>query len=187
MSRVGKKPISVPTGTEIKIEGKKVTVKGPKGELSKGFRPEINVELKDSNLLVSVDPKHKENMTEGEGNKFWGLTRALLANMVKGANEGFEKKLEIQGIGYKASVEGETLTLFMGFTNPVKIKIPETIKITIEKNIINLTGPDKELVGQLAANIRKVRPPEPYKGKGIRYVGEKVRRKLGKKVAVTTQ
>jgi len=179
MSRIGKKPILIPEGVEVKIEGNIVSIKGPKGEISRQIRPEIKVEEKEGNILVSIAKETKLT------NAFWGLTRVLIDNMVQGVVKGFEKKLEIQGIGFKAVIEGENLILSVGFTNPVKIKIPQNIKISVVKNIITISGIDKELVGQLTANIRKVKPPEPYKGKGIRYVNEVVRRKVGKKVVST--
>ena len=178
MSRVGKKPIQIPQGVEVKISDHRVVIKGPKGELSREVRPEIGVEVKEGKILVS--PKIETKKTKA----LWGLTRALIANMIKGVTEGYERKLEIEGVGFRASVEGENLVLSVGFTHPVKIKAPEGIKFSVEKNIITVSGTDKELVGQMAAKIRAIRPPEPYKGKGIRYVGERVRRKVGKK-AVT--
>lgn len=176
MSRVGKKPIEIPEGVKVNIDGRKVIIKGPKGELSREVRPEIKVELKEGKILVKPEIKTKKTKA------FWGLTRSLLANMVKGVIEGYEKKLEIRGLGYKAKIEGDDLVLMVGFTHSVKLKIPETIKVSVEKNIITVSGIDKELVGLIAAKTRKVKPPEPYKGKGIRYLGEEVRRKAGKKV-----
>ncbi|XOB40426.1 MAG: 50S ribosomal protein L6 [Candidatus Nealsonbacteria bacterium] len=176
MSRIGKKPIEIPEGVEVKIENGKVTIKGPKGELFWGVRPEIGVEVKEGKIFVL--PKVSTKKTKA----FWGLTRALLANMVKGVVEGYQKKLEIRGLGYKAKLEGEDLVLQVGFTHPVKLKIPEDIKILVEKNIITVSGINKERVGLIASKIRKVKRPEPYKGKGIRYLGEQVRRKAGKKV-----
>lgn len=176
MSRVGKKPIEIPEGVQVNIEDRKVTVKGPKGELFREVRPEIKVELKEGKIFVKPEAKTKNTKA------FWGLTRSLLNNMVEGVTEGYEKKLEIQGLGYKAKIEEDDLVLMVGFTHPVKIKIPKGIKASVEKNIITISGIDKELVGLIAAKTRKVRPPEPYKGKGIRYVGEWVRRKAGKKV-----
>jgi large subunit ribosomal protein L6 len=180
MSRIGKKLILIPESVEVKIEGQKVTAKGPKGEISKEIRPEINAELKESHLLVS--PKIEKKNT----NAFWGLTRALIANMIKGVAEGYEKKLEIEGLGYRASLEGEDLLLFVGFTHSVKIKCPQGIKFLVEKNVITVSGADKELVGEIASKIRKIRPAEPYKGKGIKYQGEVIKRKAGKKVVATT-
>ena len=180
MSRIGKKPILIPEGVEVKIEGTKVTVKGPKGEISKEIRPEIKIEVKDKNILVSCGEEPPKQVKA-----LWGLSRALIANMVEGVTVGFEKKLEIQGVGFKAALEGEEIILNVGYTHPVKLKIPQDIKTSVEKNIIIVSGIRKEVVGQFSANIRRVKPPEPYKGKGIRYVGEVVKRKLGKKAATT--
>lgn len=176
MSRVGKKPILIPEGVEVKIEGNTVTILGPKGELSQEIRPEIKVEVKEDKIFVSVRTESKQSKA------LWGLFRTLLSNMIEGVTSEFEKKLEIQGIGFRAELEGEELSLYVGFTQPIKIKIPKEIKISVEKNIITVSGINKEIVGQMAAIIRKVKPPEPYKGKGIRYLGEQVRRKVGKKV-----
>lgn len=179
MSRIGKKPILIPDNVEAKVEGQKVAVKGPKGELSMEARPEIKVEIKEKNIFVSPAIETKKTRA------FWGLTRALLANMVKGVIEGYEKKLEIEGIGYRAKVEGQDLILQVGFTHPVVIKAPQGIKFSVEKNVIVVSGIDKGLVGQMASKIRKTKPPEPYKGKGIKYAGEVIRRKAGKRAATT--
>ncbi len=181
MSRIGQKPIIIPEGVEVKIEGQKVTVKGSKGELTREILPEIKAEIKEGKIIVSPQKETKKTKA------FWGLTRALLSNMVSGVTVGFEKKLEIEGVGFKAAVEGEELVLEMGYSHPVKIKIPQGIKISAEKNIITVSGFNNELVGQTSAIIRKVRPPEPYKGKGIKYVGEKIRRKVGKKATATAE
>lgn len=177
MSRIGKKPIQIPEGVEVKVEGQTVTIKGPKGELVRKVRPEIGVAVEDKKVLVTPQKETKET------GAFWGLTRALLANMIQGVTVGFQKQLEIEGVGYRANVEGDQLVLSIGFSHPVKIKTPDGIKFLVEKNLITISGIDKELVGQISAEIRQVRPPEPYKGKGIRYRGEQVRRKLGKKAA----
>mgnify|MGYP000340530028 CR=1 FL=1 len=179
MSRIGKKQIEIPEGVEIKIEGEKVTVKGPKGEISKKFRKEIGFDIKDKKIFVI--PKIESKMTKA----LWGTYRQILFNMIEGVVKGFEKKLEIEGIGYKASMEGENLVLRVGFSHPVVVKPPRGIKISVNNNIITVFGIDKELVGQVAANIKKVKEAEPYKGKGIKYLGEKIRRKVGKKVAAT--
>ena len=179
MSRIGKKPILIPEGVEIKIEDGRVVVKGPKGELFLKIQPEIKIEMEDKKL--SVRPKIDGKKTKA----FWGTTRAILANTIKGAKEGYEKKLEIEGLGYRAQLSGDNLLLYVGFSHPVEIKSPTGIKFLVEKNIITVSGIDKELVGQISANIRKVKPPEPYKGKGIRYSGEVIRRKVGKKAAAT--
>ena len=182
MSRVGKKPILIPENVEVKIEGNTVLVKGSKGEISQEIRPEIKVEIKEGKIFVQ--PFSEKSWTK-QTKAFWGLTRALIFNMVEGVTTGFEKKLEIQGMGFKATVEDESLSLYVGFSQPVIIKIPKDIKISVEKNIITISGINKELVGELAAIIRKAKAPEPYKGKGIRYLGEQVRRKVGKKIVTT--
>jgi len=197
MSRIGKKPIEIPKDVEVKIEDDTVTVKGPKGELQKKIRPEIRVEINPVRDSENREKSKKERISNGvkeneilvspeketkKTNAFWGLTRTLVSNMVKGVTEGYEKKLEIQGVGYKANLEGEDLILRVGFSHPVKIDKVEGIEFSVEKSIVTVSGINKELVGQISAKIRKIRPPEPYKGKGIRYVGEEVRRKAGKKV-----
>jgi len=179
MSRIGKKPILIPEGVEVKIDGQKVIVKGPKGELQKEIRSELKVEKKDNQILIIPAKETKKTKA------FWGLSRAIIFNMIKGVKEGFEKKLEIQGVGFRANLEGEDLVLNIGYSHPVKIKKPESINFSVVKNIITISGNDKELVGQIAAKIREIRKPEPYKGKGIRYLGEEVRRKVGKKVVTT--
>jgi len=179
MSRIGKKPILIPEGVEVKLDGQKVVIKGPKGELFKEFRPEVTIETKENKIFISPQIKNKQTRA------LWGLTRALIANMVKGVTEGFEKKLEIGGIGFKAQATGDILELFIGFTHSIKIKAPENIRFLVEKNIITVSGFDLEKVSQTAANIRKAKPAEPYKGKGIKYLDEVIRRKVGKKVATT--
>jgi large subunit ribosomal protein L6 len=180
MSRIGKKPIEIPNGVEVKIENNKVLIKGQKGELSQEIRPEIEVSFKEGKIFVI--PKIQIKKTGA----FWGTTRALLANMVKGVTEGFEKKLEIKGIGYKANLEGEDLVLQVGFTHPVKIKKIEGIKFGVEKNIISISGIDRQSVGETAAKIKKIRPPDAYKDKGIRYLGEVIKKKEGKKAVAST-
>jgi len=182
MSRVGKKPIGIPQGVEVKIEGQMVTVRGPKGELQREVRPEIKVEVKDNKILVEARSEAETKQIKS----FWGLTRALIFNMVKGVTQGFERKLEIEGVGFRAAVSGEDLELFVGFTQPIKIKTPKDIKFLVEKNIITVSGPDVGKVSQVAAQIKKARPAEPYKGKGIKYLGEVIRKKVGKKVVTTT-
>ena len=177
MSRIGKQPIQIPEGVDVKIEGNEITTKGPKGELSLLFRPEISVKEKEGQIEVSIKEKTKDSPA------FWGLTRSLINNQIIGVTKGFEKKLEIQGVGYKAKIEGENLVCELGFSHSVKIKKPEGIEFTVEKNIITINGIDKQLVGEISAQIRGTKPPEPYKGKGIRYLGEKVLRKIGKRAA----
>ena len=182
MSRIGKKPIEIPQGVTVVIQEKEIKVSGPKGELKQVIHPEIKVESKDGKILVA--PK-TELSKKGRG--LWGLYRALISNMVVGVSKGFEKKLEIEGVGFKANVEGENLVLNLGFTNPVKIaKIPG-VSFLVEKNVITVSGSDKERVGHIAALIRKQKKAEPYKGKGIKYQGEKIRRKEGKKVVASSK
>jgi len=177
MSRIGKQPIQIPQGVDIKIEGRSVKVKGPKGELSLELRPEVVIEIKDNELLVSVNDQSKECMA------FWGLFRSLINNAVEGVSKGFEKQLEIKGVGYKVNSADSGLTLELGFSHSIEFKRPEGIEFDVKKNIITISGIDKQLVGQTAAEIRSFKKPEPYKGKGIRYVGEQVRRKAGKRAA----
>ncbi len=182
MSRIGKKSIEIPMGVEVKVEGRKVIVKGPRGELFREVRPEIEVEIKDSQVFVRpLSGKSWIKQTKA----FWGLTRTLIANMIKGVTEGYIKELQLEGLGYRAVLEEDNLVLQVGFSHSVKVVVPEGIKFSTEKNIISVSGINKELVGQTAAKIRKIRPPEPYKGKGIRYLGEVIRRKTGKKTAST--
>lgn len=176
MSRIGYMPIPVPAGVEISINGPEVRVKGPKGELERSFHPDMHVELTGDQLLVNrpTDQRHHRALH--------GLTRALLNNMVTGVSQGFEKVLEIVGVGYRAELQGESLKLSLGFSHPVVIDPPYGVSFEVEprsKRVI-IKGIDKEIVGQLAADIRKLRPPEPYKGKGVRYLDEYVRRKAGK-------
>lgn len=175
MSRIGKMPIQVPSGVDVKIDGTTVTVKGSKGELTRTFQPTMIIKQEGDELVVS--PADEERQT----NAYWGLTRSLLHNMVVGVSEGFEKKLELVGVGYRAALKGRDLELQLGFSHPVVVKAPEGITFEVpSQNEINVLGASKEQVGQIAADIRKWRKPEPYKGKGIRYVGEYVRRKAGK-------
>lgn len=177
MSKIGKKPIDIPSNVTVVVgEKNKVNVKGPKGELEASFVLDINIEVKDGQVLVQPKRDLKKLYA------FWGLTRNLIANMIEGVSKGYEKKLELQGVGYKVVLKGTDLDLSLGFSHQVLFKAPKGIKFDIEKNIITITGIDKQLVGQTAADIRKLRKPEPYKGKGVRYVGEQVRRKAGKKV-----
>ncbi len=176
MSRIGLQPISIPDGVEVKIDGVRVRVKGPKGELEQGFRPEIAIKEDDGNLMLSRESD------EPQVRALHGLTRALLNNMVIGTSEGFEKNLEVHGVGYRAELEGSTLVLSVGFSHKVKVSAPDGIQLDVDTRAgtIKVLGIDKQLVGQVAADIRMVRKPEPYKGKGIRYKGEYVRRKAGK-------
>lgn len=177
MSRIGKKPIEIPQGIKVQIEGQKVLIEGPKGKIEKEFRPEVGIEIKEGKIFLV--PKIETKITKA----LWGTFRQLIFNMIEGVQRGYQKQLEIEGLGYKAEMDGENLMLRVGFSHPIKISPPKGIKISVEKNIITVSGIDKELVGQVAAKIRKARVAEPYKGKGIKYVGEKIRRKVGKKVA----
>lgn len=178
MSRVGKQPIEVPTGVQINLDGLDLKVKGPKGELSLQIHPSISVEQKENQLLVTI-----KNKSDKKARALWGLVRSLVNNLVVGVTEGFEKKLEINGVGYKASVSGNKLVLNVGYSHPVEFNLPEGINAAVEKNEITITGIDKQQVGEVAANIRKIRKPEPYKGKGIKYADEVIRKKVGKTAA----
>lgn len=176
MSRLGKLPIEIPTNTEVKLEVDYIIVKGPKGELKESFRPDmVNIKIDNNQILVSIKDKNNQKQKA-----FWGLYRSLINNMVYGVNNGYEKKLEINGVGYRAQVAGKKLTLNLGFSHPIEINAPEGIDIEVEVNIITIKGFDKKIVGETAANIRKLRKPEPYKGKGIKYTDEIIIRKAGK-------
>lgn len=178
MSRIGKQPIVLPENTTLTLQNGIVEVKGPKGILVRPVPAGVTVEVKEGAVVIT--PK---NVKDTFGQAMWGTARAILANLVKGVNEGFSKTLEIQGVGYKASMKGkDVMNLDLGFSHPVEIKLPQGIEAKIEGLKITISGIDKELVGQMAAEIRKIRKPEPYKGKGIRYEGEHVRRKAGKVV-----
>lgn len=178
MSRIGKKPIQIIDGVEVKSLNGLIEVKGPKGTLT--MKPVDAVDVNIEGKEINITPKNTE---EKNSKALWGLTRTLIANMVDGVSKGFEKKMELNGVGFKVRVEGKDLVLEVGFSHPVKIQAPEGISFSVEKNVITVSGINKELVGQVAATIRKVRPPEPYKGKGIKYQGEILRKKLGKKAA----
>jgi len=175
MSRIGKRPVAVPKGVTLDLQGTTVAVKGPKGELRRTLHPEMQLALADGHVTVarpSDDKRHKA---------LHGLTRTLVQNMVDGVSKGFSKTLEIQGVGYKAEPKPYGVNLIVGYSHPVKYEAPKGIKITVENNTtVKIEGADKEIVGQVAAELRAVRPPEPYKGKGVRYQGEQVRRKAGK-------
>lgn len=175
MSRVGKKIIEIPSGVEVKFDGSTVTVKGPKGELTNTFNEEMTFKQEDNTIEVERPSESKEHRT------VHGTTRALLQNMITGVSTGFERSLELIGVGYRAQMQGQTLVLNVGLSHPVEIETSENITITVDKNTnVKVEGISKEEVGAVASKIRSIRPPEPYKGKGIRYVGEYVRRKEGK-------
>ena len=175
MSRIGKLPIAIPAGVEVKIEGQTVTVKGSKGTESVTVRPEITVKVEDNHIVVErVDDSR-------QARSLHGLSRPLIANAVKGVSEGFEKKLEIVGVGYRANMEGSNLNLALGYSHPVVVVPPEGITLSVEANTkVSVKGSNKQLVGDVAAEIRGKRPPEVYKGKGVKYEGEYIRRKAGK-------
>ncbi|HLA26106.1 MAG TPA: 50S ribosomal protein L6 [Patescibacteria group bacterium] len=175
MSRVGKQLIIIPSGVTVRIEGQKVSVKGPKGDLERTFHSNTVIVLNGREISVSV-----KNPEEGFDRGLWGLSRVLISNMITGVTEGFSKKLEIAGIGFKAQVQGNKLVLSLGFSHPVELEFPKNISAVVEKNLVTVSGIDKEQVGQFAATIKLLKKPEPYKGKGIKYQGEKIRRKAGK-------
>ncbi|MDX2098770.1 MAG: 50S ribosomal protein L6 [Leptolyngbyaceae cyanobacterium bins.59] len=175
MSRIGKRPITIPPKVSVTITGQEVAVKGPKGELSRVLPAEVIVEQEEQTILV------KRRDESRPARQRHGLSRTLVANMVEGVDQGFQKRLEIQGVGYRAQVQGRNLILNVGYSNPVQIEPPDGIQVAVENNTnVIVSGIDKEIVGNTAAKIRAVRPPEVYKGKGIRYAGEVVRRKAGK-------
>ncbi|MBI5845699.1 MAG: 50S ribosomal protein L6 [Deltaproteobacteria bacterium] len=175
MSRIGKKPISIPVKTTVSIDGALITVKGAKGTLARDLHPNVDVAVEGDFIVVRPRDPGRETRA------LHGLTRALVANMVTGVSQGFERILEVNGIGYKAEVSGTTLSLALGFSHPIQFPLPDGISATVDKkNAITLTGIDKELLGQTASAIRRLRPPEPYKGKGIKYSTEKIMRKAGK-------
>ncbi len=175
MSRIGKMPILIPQGVTVTIDGSKITVKGPKGELTDTMRPEIKVKIEDNAVVFEIEKETKESSA------YWGLIRALVANMVKGVTDGFEKKLELVGVGYRAKASGTGVSLSVGYSHPVEFPAPEGIQIeVVDQQNVTIKGSNKQLVGLTAAKIRKVRKPEPYKGKGIKYAGEVIRRKAGK-------
>lgn len=178
MSRIGKKPVVIPAGVTVELN-KDLTlkVKGPKGELVQAIHPKVAVEQKDSELIVSV--KNQDNKAE---RALWGLFRALIQNMVTGVTTGFTKILEINGVGYKAALTGRKLVLNLGYSHPIEMEVPEGLEAKVEKNVITITGSDRQAVGQFAAVVRSQREPEPYKGKGIKYSDEVIRRKAGKVV-----
>lgn len=176
MSRVGRMPVAVPAGVQIDINGSNVSVKGPKGEMQRTFSPLIGIALDDGQVLVT------RNSNQPAERSLHGTTRAVLANMIQGVSAGFERVLEIEGVGYRAEMNGEKLVLHVGYSHPVEVEPPVGISFDVDQKTrqVFVRGFDKEVVGQTAANIRNVRPPEPYHGKGLHYLGEKIRRKAGK-------
>lgn len=178
MSRLGKLPIAIPSGVEVKINGNFIVVKGPKGELKQALHSLVQVEIGEKEIVVKAG-----EATSKKEKAFWGLYRSLINNMVLGVTSGFEKKLEVNGVGYRVALQGRKLVLNVGYSHPVDFPLPDGIEGKVEANVITVSGFDKQLVGEVAANIRKVRKPEPYKGKGIKYVDEIIRRKEGKTAA----
>jgi len=175
MSRVGKKPIQIPNKTTVTYEGGKVTVRGEKGSLARTVHPDVDLQIVDGTIVVQPGKDHRT------ARALQGLTRSLVANMVVGVSQGFTRVLEINGIGYRAEVDGEKVTLALGYSHPVEYRLPEGVTAGVDRrNLLTLQGIDKELLGQTAAAIRRLRPPEPYKGKGIKYAEEKIHRKVGK-------
>ncbi len=182
MSRVGRQVIFIPSSVEVKAEAKEVFVKGPKGELRQKLPDFLNIEIKDEQIKLSVENSEIKNQRS-----LWGTFARLISNMIKGVNEEFEKKLELVGVGYRAQVGNGKLTLNIGFSHSVDFLIPQGIGIKVEQNIIIIRGVDKQLVGETAARIRRLKKPEPYKGKGIKYFGEFIKRKAGKKAVASSK
>jgi large subunit ribosomal protein L6 len=178
MSRIGKKPIEIPAKTKVAVQGQKVNVEGPKGKLEFTVPSPIKVEVKDNQVLTST------SRMDRTGKSRWGLSRSLIANMVEGVNKGYSKKLLIEGVGFRAAMQGQNLQMNLGFSHPIVYPIPANVKVSVTDNTqILVEGADKQMVGEVAARIRRFYKAEPYKGKGIRYEGEQVRRKAGKTVA----
>lgn len=175
MSRIGKQPITIPSGVTLKAEGSVVVVQGPKGELTLTLHPHLLVQIDGSTATLSV-----KNIQDRTDRALWGLSRMLVANMVEGVSNGFTRGLEVHGVGYRVAVQGKKIVLHLGFSHPVEVELPDGVEAKSEGNILTVSGIDKQLVGETAARIRALKKPEPYKGKGIRYVGEVVRRKAGK-------
>jgi large subunit ribosomal protein L6 len=178
MSRIGKKPIIIPSGVTVDISDQAIMIKGPKGELQSNLPGNVSVATTGENEIV-VNPNDETKLSRA----LWGTYASLIDNMVAGVTEGFRKKLIIEGVGYRAETQGKKLVMQLGYSHPVEMEIPADLEVVVEKNLITVSGIDKELVGQFAANIRANRKPEPYKGKGIRYENEQIRRKEGKKAA----
>jgi large subunit ribosomal protein L6 len=174
MSKIGQLPVQIPSGVTVTMDGSTLTVVGPKGTLTVNVSKELEVKLEESKITINIkkDTKFARSV--------WGTTRMLIANNIKGVTEGWKKQLELVGTGYRSEVQGNTLVLTVGYSHPVNIEAPIGITFKVEKSVINVEGIDKQVVGQVSANIRSSRPPEPYKGKGVKYVGEVIRRKAGK-------
>jgi large subunit ribosomal protein L6 len=174
MSRVGKKPVEIPEKVKIEYKDRVLTVKGEKGTLASTVNPSIDLDIKGKLIVVTMEKETRSNMA------LQGMTRSIVANMITGVVKGFERSLEINGIGYRAEVKGNTIVFNLGYSHPIKFELPKGISASVEKSIVKISGIDNQLLGQTAATIRRLRPPEPYKGKGIKYVEERIRRKAGK-------
>jgi large subunit ribosomal protein L6 len=178
MSKIGKKPVVLPAGVDFKLSDQnEATAKGPKGELKQKFHPTVVIAQTDGILSVNI-----KNENDRFQRALWGLSRALLQNLITGVSQGYERKLEINGVGYRAAVQGRSLNLNVGFSHPVEFNLPIGVEAKVEKNLVTLSSIDKQLLGETCAKIRRIRPPEPYKGKGIKYLEETIRRKAGKVV-----
>ena len=177
MSRIGKKPIDIPDGVEVKINGQEVAIKGKLGQLAVTIHQDVAISQEDKQLVLTI-----KNIEDKKEKSLWGLSRTLVNNAILGVTEGYTKELEINGVGFKAAVQGKKLVLNVGFSHPVEYSFPDDIKIEVEKNNIKISGIDKQKVGQVSAEIRAIKKPEPYKGKGIKYIDEQIRRKAGKVV-----
>lgn len=175
MSRIGKNPVAIANGVEVSIKERTITIKGPKGTLDFEFHRDVNIGIEEKNVVVSIDRESKETKA------LWGLTRVLVANMIEGVTKGFEKQLELRGVGYRIALQGKIINMALGFSHPVEVEIPEGLEAKIDKNILTVSGIDKQKVGQFTASVRALKKAEPYKGKGFRYAGEIVRKKAGKK------
>lgn len=178
MSRIGKKPIDLPEGITASMSADYLAIKGPKGELKQKIHPLVRIEIKDKQIISAV-----QNPEQKEQKALWGLFASLIKNMIKGVKEGFEKKLEVVGVGFKVNLQGNKLVLNVGFSHPVEFVLPAGITAAVEKNLITLTSIDKQQIGEVAARIRRIKKPEPYKGKGIKYADEIIKKKVGKAAA----
>lgn len=179
MSRVGKKPVVLPSGVKAEKKDLTLAITGPKGTLNLALHPLVNVSVSEQEILVDVANKQSK-----KEKALWGLFRALVQNLVEGVTKGFEKKLEVIGVGFKVALQGTKLVMSLGFSHPVEVEVPKGLTVTVEKNVITISGADKQQVGQFAAEVRELKKPEPYKGKGIKYVDETILRKAGKVVKV---
>ncbi len=179
MSRIGKKPVIIPSGVKVEKKDLTLAVTGPKGTLTLALHPKALVSVTDKEITVDISGK-----TNKKEKALWGLFRSLIQNLVDGVTKGFEKKLEVNGVGFKVAVQGTKLVMSLGFSHPVEVEVPKGLNVTVDKNLITISGADKQLVGQFAAEVRELKKPEPYKGKGIKYLDEVILRKAGKVVKV---